>query len=251
MTKSKPNKKKTLKIKPIILGMFLLVCMVSSLLFIKNRMITKTVDQNIIPIRPSISRPTASPQIQFETYVNDDYTFQYPATTWNTVAIANSWCISSVPTKIFEDGNTTIISFAYTMLPKKCVKVENTISNLKQMKYNKYPYYTEGGSGVTVLPAFNDNDINTLIKQIYGTDCSYGGKTKAENWFDITVVGGIRSDFDSSNCLFPHVRGFLRWYPTNNKLVSIILGSTQSCYFGISNNECAEKEIANTFSFNK
>jgi hypothetical protein len=163
---------------------------------------------------------------------------------------------SSIPTKIFEDGENVYITneYFYRLSGEKilggihkysaCGKEQNSLTELQKAS----SIYSQGWE-IKTKKVYADVDLEKFIKDNYGPSCKLGSKTPAiQNGVFSVKIEGDGLDLDETKCPVNYVYRIL-YFPAGNLVAAWNLG--QACSFTPSESysKCLDGEISASFKF--
>jgi hypothetical protein len=145
-----------------------------------------------------------------------------------------------VPVRVFEDGNNVYISteYFYQLAGQtvendrakfsECNKITNSLEAL-----NNEDYWQQQDWKITVAAISNDEELESFIKNKYGTGCMLGEKMPSdqEGVYDVSVNTGSENMQQAveNDCLINYI-SVLKYYPAANKVVQWDLGQAPRFY---------------------
>jgi len=168
-----------------------------------------------------------------------------------------------VPVKIYEDAQNSTVYITseyyyelagetienYVSYYSKCNKVPNSLERVRREYRAERGHYQQAWD-IIVRNVANDNQLNSFIKERYGSSCELGQKTSSgqEGVFNVTI------DTGAEDCIVNYMT-VLRYYPTKNKVVSWHLGQAVTFYkvLGtvVQEDIIYDQEMAESFRFLK
>lgn len=144
-----------------------------------------------------------------------------------------------VPVKVFEDDEQVIIATEYLYVLSgetkedyksffsKCNKVTTTLTKLEDKDDT---YFYSPSWHINIKEVKNDQELDKVIKDNYGSGCSIGNKksSKQEGVFDVEIKGDGK-DLGSTKCPVNFALE-MKYYPAKNKLAFWNIGQAHNFY---------------------
>jgi len=167
----------------------------------------------------------------------------------------------NTPLKVFEDNQNGVIYISqdyyydanWSQSEQKyigeCSKIIYSLESFKKEVVNPFL-----GWKITINNPKNDAEVDTFIKQNFGSTCTVKSKeSQSDGNYKITIKGkDVGQNLMDTDCLINFQYEIL-YSPEKNKLMSVVLG--QSCTFGTnpstpSTYQCYDAEMIKSFKFN-
>lgn len=144
-----------------------------------------------------------------------------------------------VPVKIYEDTQNSTVYIAseyyyeltgetienYISYYSECNKVPNSLERVRREYRAERSHYQQAWN-IIVKEVANDSQLDSFIKERYGSGCALGQKTPSEQEgvFNVRIEGTIET-----GCIVNYIT-VLRYFPAKNKVVSWHLGQDVTFY---------------------
>jgi hypothetical protein len=186
-------------------------------------------------------------------YENKEYGFalQYPAKSIHSqfwTGLSEEFSINDVliPNRILAENNNFYLNQQYSLgfdwQNGKFIKKENTFVP----EYDGQPGYGTSWH-IIILEARDEKELDSLIKQKYGSGCGHGPKqeTVFAGSYDLKLIGDGK-DLGSTACPVNY-KYYIRYSPARKKVAFWQTG--QECIIGLSFDDCFDQKISDSFHF--
>ena len=188
-------------------------------------------------------------QLGFSIKVPREMMLSYGSCKWNEKGGDHSYRPDRalVPVKIYEDKENNTVYIAseyyyelagettenYVTYFSECNKVLNSLERVRKELRAERGHYQQAWD-IVVRDVANDNQLESFIKERYGSGCGLGEKTPSEQEgvFNVGIDTGGAKSFDEAtgkDCVVNYMT-VLRYYPAKNKVVSWHLGQDATFY---------------------
>ena len=160
-----------------------------------------------------------------------------------------------VPVKIFEDENIYISSEYFYELTGEtirnnihyysdCDKITNSLTYLRNDKY-----FQQQSWKFIIRHIGNENELENLIKELYGSGCKLGSKqpSSQSGVFDVSIQGDNK-DLEETKCPLNYMT-VLKYYPEKNIAISWNLGQAVTFISDESSQNVYDQKMVDSFKF--